>query len=414
MTVSNNKINSVVCFGDSDWWYHNRGHMDIQMMKRFAGMGEVLYINSIVVRKFNVQEGAMFFRRVKRKLKSIIKGLQPSGIENMMVYSPFTMPVHHIRIAKQLNQFILRLQIRRCIKKLGFKNSIVWVACPGAAEVAVKLPYDKLVYQRSDRYEEFPGVDSEQMIRYDHLLKKHSDLVVYVNRELMEQEKADCRKAVFLDHGVDYEIFANARKNPDIPEEMKDIPHPILGFYGSFDEHTTDIPLVEKIADILSDISIVLIGHSNVDLTSLISRKNVYMLEQQPYERIAQYAKCFDVCFMPWRQNEWIKACNPIKLKEYLALGKPVVSTPFPELNGYCDVVYVAKTPDEFADSVMRALKENCSERISAGKQKVQNSSWDSKAQSVLDQLYKLEEIKTNPGFASSGNGGQVLRNVKV
>jgi len=91
---------------------------------------------------------------------------------------------------------------------------------------------------------------------------------------------------------------------------------------------------------------------------------------------------------MPWRQNRWIEACNPIKLKEYLALGKPVVSTPFAELEQYLDVVYQARTPEQFVESIKQALDEDSSERIAQRREKVQNASWDSKAQLVLDELF--------------------------
>ena len=362
--------------------------MDIQLMKCYAKTGKVLYVNSIVMRTFNVHEGKMFLRRVRRKLLSILRGVKASGIANMMVYSPFTMPVHHISIARELNEIALRLQVRRCIHKLKMNKDIIWVACPGAAAAALKLPHEKLVYQRSDRYEEFPGVDSKQIRRCDQLLKEHADLVIYVNRELLVQEKAECRKAIFLGHGVDYEVFANANGNQYVPEEMKQIPRPIIGFYGGLDEHTTDIPLIAKIADLLRNLSIVVIGSSNVDLSVLSSRKNVHLLQQKTYEQIPHYGKCFDAAIMPWRQNRWIEACNPIKLKEYLALGKPVISTPFPELEEYNDIVYVAKTPETFAECVKRALEEDCSERVAARRRRVQDSSWDSKAELVLSQLF--------------------------
>lgn len=377
-----------LCFGDNDWWYHNHGHMDIQLMRRFAETGTVLYINSVIIRKFHVNEGRMFLRRVKRKLRSVMKGLRPTDVEGMFAYSPFTMPVHHIAGARELNLLVLRLQVQRKTRKLGMKKPVVWVACPGAAEAAIRLPHTKLVYQRTDRYEDFPGVDSEQIKRYDQLLKQHADLVVYVNRRLMALEQSECSNAIFLDHGVDYELFANARNEPYIPEEMKKIPHPILGFYGSIDDHTLDIALVEEVAGLLSDISIVLIGDSSIDLSSLASYQNVYLLGQKPYEQIPHYAKCFDVCFMPWRQNQWIEACNPIKLKEYLAMGKPVVSTPFSELEHYKGMVRIASDSRSFAEAVRKACVEDEPRLSSLRRKRVSNCTWDAKAIEVMHALY--------------------------
>ena len=91
---------------------------------------------------------------------------------------------------------------------------------------------------------------------------------------------------------------------------------------------------------------------------------------------------------MPWKQNRWIEACNPIKLKEYLALGKPIVSTPFVELQKYRDVVYEAKTPREFAECIKQALAEDNAERITGRRKTVLNASWESKAQLVLEKLF--------------------------
>jgi glycosyltransferase involved in cell wall biosynthesis len=170
---------------------------------------------------------------------------------------------------------------------------------------------------------------------------------------------------------------------------MKRIPHPILGFYGNIDNHTSNIALIEQVAELLPDISIVIIGNSSIDLSALASHKNVYLLKQKPYEQIAHYAKCFDVCFMPWRQNKWIEACNPIKLKEYLALGKPVVSTPFSELESYKDVVNVASDATSFAGAVREACDESDHRLVSARRRRVRDSTWDTKAAEVLSALYK-------------------------
>jgi glycosyltransferase involved in cell wall biosynthesis len=382
--------NGVVCFGDSDWWYHNHGHMDIQLMRRFARYGVVLYVNSIVVRKFNIGEGRMFLRRVRRKLGSILRGLKSSGINNLMVYSPFSLPVHHIPVAHSVNRKLLDWQIRHYLRKLGLVKPLVWVTCPAAAEIAIKLPRTRLVYQRSDRYEALPGINSESVKRCDRLLKKNADLVVYVNRALMVEEQADCRKAIFLDHGVDYETFANAHLDKFIPEEMQRIPHPIVGFYGGIDAHTSNVALIEQVADLLSEFSIVLIGNSSVDLSSLGRRNNVFLISQKPYQQIPHYAKCFDVCFMAWQINEWIAGCNPVKLKEYLALGKPVVSTPFNELDSYLDVVETASDAVSFAKAVRKALKNNNSEQVQARRCMVKNCTWDEKSAELLRVLSNM------------------------
>jgi hypothetical protein len=168
---------------------------------------------------------------------------------------------------------------------------------------------------------------------------------------------------------------------------MKNIKKPIVGFFGGIDNHTSDIELIEKVTDILSEMSFVFIGNVSADCSRLVSKKNVWMLGQKPYEQIPHYGKCFDVAIMPWRQNHWIEVCNPVKLKEYLALGKPIVSTPFAELQKYRDVVYEAKTSVEFAACIRDAIGQNNPKLVTKRRKKVENSSWDSKAEFLFEEL---------------------------
>jgi len=382
----------VVCFGGEDWWYHNRGHMDMQLMRRFARMGTTLYVNSIVMQKPSLKKGVgggkSFSQRLRRKAKSILKGLMKSDA-GFWVYSPFSLPVHHISWARWLNEQLVTFQVSWVTRKLSMDHPVVWVACPAACNIAIKMK-KKLIYQRTDALELYPNVDRETIRGYDQKLKANADLTVFVNSTLYDKELGQCKKAIYLDHGVDYESFVKAEEVSWIPEDIAEIRKPIVGFFGTINgNNTTNVELIEKVAELLPQMSIVLIGKMESDCSALLSKKNVWWLRQKVYEQIPHYGKCFDVCFMPWRQNRWIEACNPIKLKEYLALGKPIVSTPFTELQKYRDVVYQANTPEDFAACIKRALAENSPERIAARRKKVETSTWDSKAELVLNKLFE-------------------------
>ena len=384
---------SVICFGGEDWWYHNRGHVDMQLMRHFARIGTALYVNSIVMQKptlnKNIGGGKSFSQKLFRKTKSIVRGLQKID-DRFWVYSPFTLPVHHLAWARPLNEILLRNQMYHVSQKLDLDNPIVWVACPAACDTAIKLKKRLLVYQRTDRYEEYPNVEGDVIKNYDLKLKAAADVTIFANRMLFDEETHQCKKAFYLDHGVDYDAFSTAEQDPYIPEEIANIPKPIVGFFGSIHNHTSDIALVERVAELLPNMSFVFVGRVAVDVSGLRNKKNTWLLGQKPYEQIPHYGKCFDVTIMPWRQNRWIEGCNPIKLKEYLALGKPVVSTPFPELQKYLDVVLVAKKPEEFAECIKKALKENKTEKILARQKKVENASWDNKARLIFEELSSI------------------------
>ncbi len=379
---------SFLCFGGEDWWYHNRAHIDMQLMRRFARIGAAVYVNSIIMRKPEITGGKGFTERLIRKGKSILRGLKESG-EGFWVYSPFTMPVHHVLWAKPVNEVILRYQIRRIMRKLSLNMPVVWVACPAACNTAIKMKKKRLVYQRTDRYEDDPHVDREVILEYDKKLKSQADVTVYVNKTMFEQESGECRKAFFLDHGVDYEMFASAEKDTNIPEEMAGLKKPIVGYFGKVADHKLNVEFIHKIAELLPDCTFVFVGYATQECRDIFTKDNIRIIPQQPYQRVPHYGKCFDVAMLPWRVNKWTEAANPIKLKEYLALGKPVVSTPaFTELNEYLDVVYDAGTPEDFARCIKKALSEDCPGLVEKRRKKVASASWDSKAELMLNELF--------------------------
>ncbi len=379
---------NVVCFGGEDWWYHNRGHCDIQFMRQFARHGSVLYINSIVMRKFNVGEGAMFWKRVRRKLKSITRGLVPVD-ERFTVYSPVTAPVHHWPGARGINQFCLRQQVRWGMRRLGMRRPLVWVNMPAACDTALALPRSGLVYQRTDRFEDHPGVDRERIRAFDRRLKEAADLTFYSNRAFYEEEADQCRRAAYIEHGVDYDQFVAAAEAADPPADVADLPRPIVGFFGGIDSHKFNLPLIAEVARRLPDLTFVFVGKASIDTAPLARLANVHLLDQRAYEEIPRYGAAFDVCVLPFNQNRWIAAMNPIKLKEYLALGKPVVATPFGELSGYAGLVHVADGAEAFAEAVRRALSDNSAEAISARRARVATHSWHRKAEDVLGILHE-------------------------
>lgn|GEM_PF-415719 len=397
----------IVCFGGEDWWYHNRGHCDIQFMRQFARHGRVLYVNSIVMRKFNVTEGAMFWRRLIRKSQSMARGLVRIT-DRFWVYSPLTAPVHHLPAARSTNERLLREQVNLTMRRIGMSAPLVWVNCPAACDTALALRRSGLVYQRTDRYEDHPGVDVGQILRYDQKLKKHADLTFYSNRKLHEEEASQCRNAAYVEHGLDYELFAHAAKDTLVPPEIRTLSRPIVGFFGGIDNHKFNIALMAQVAKKLPDVTFAFVGQASIDCSPLTQQPHVIMTGQRPYHLIPHYGKCFDVCVLPFNQNRWVEAMNPIKLKEYLALGKPIVATPFSELTGYTGFVHIADNADGFAAAIRRAMADNSSTAAMARRRRVSPHSWHNKAVEVLTSLHQEHEISPKPAMRPGSNGRQL------
>lgn len=405
MEAKDTKDMSFICFGGEDWWYHNQAHIDMQLMRRFARIGTALYVNSIVMQKPKIGDGKKFTEILVRKTKSILKGLKKSSF-GFWVYSPFSLPVHHISWARPFNEALLRCQIQRIMRKLCMRAPVVWVACPSACDTAIEMRKGKLVYQRTDRFEEYPNVDRETILKYDRKLKASADMTVYVNRSFYDEEAYQCKNAFFLDHGVDYEMFASADNSRDVPAEMANIKKPIVGYFGLVAENKFDVEFINKVIELLPEFSFVFVGDISQECRGMFKKDNIQIFARQPYERIPHYGKCFDVAVLPLRINRWTEVANPIKLKEYLALGKPVVSTPsFTELQGYLDVVYEAKTPEDFAECIKKACSEDNPELVKKRRQKVAQASWDSKAELALHKLFTEQESNLNRSEKRSFSG---------
>jgi len=373
-------FDGVLCFGGADWWYHNHGHFDIQMMRRLERRVPVLYVNSIGLRVPRPSEGAMFARRILRKLRSWSRGFRPVG-DRLAVLSPVSVPG---RLGGVLSRSLLLRQVSRAARRMGIRRPLLWVECLPAAEIAEALRPAAVVYQRTDRLEDFPGADRTRLSDCDRRLKALADVTLFVSRHLYERERSSCRSACLVDHGVDLDLFENAARSGRVPGDVLGIPAPRVGFVGGIDDHTFDSELFDRVARSLPDLSFVIVGACTVShpWTRL---PNVHLLGRRPYAEVPYYMAACDVLLMPWKQNAWIEACNPVKLKEYLAAGKPVVSTPFPVLAEVDGGVLVARDPERFALAIRDALRDPHDPEALRGR--VRGASWDSRLETVLRDL---------------------------
>jgi len=382
-------FDGVICMGGVDWWYHNRGHYDIQMMRELSAHVPVLYVNSIGMRVPRLGEGRVFIKRVRRKLKSLRMGLVCVR-KNFYVFSPAAAPG---RLGAAFTRRALPAQIRRAARKAGIRKPLLWVACPPGAEIIDHIPHCCLVYQRTDRYEAFTGVDPARIGGYDRVLKDRADMTVFCARSLYNDEGPACRRAAYIDHGVDFGPFVAAGDGavPE-PADLADIPRPRIGFVGGIDRHTFDPDLFVDVAKRCSDLRFVLVGGCSLP-EGWCPLPNVALLGRRDYSEVAAYMAACDVLIMPWNSSDWIKACNPVKLKEYLAVGRPVVSTPFDELAAYGDLVRVASDAAGFAAAVRESLASGHDPH--PGRHRVQAQTWTAKANAALALLEQSETAVT-------------------
>ncbi len=373
-------FDGVVCFGGVDWWYHNRGHYDLQLMRELARRVPVLYVNSLAMRVPRPGEGGMFVRRVRRKLASLARGLRLVR-PGFGVLSPLALPG---RTGTSVSRAFVPQQVRRAALELGIRRPLVWVACPPAARFVGALRPVGLVYQRTDRFEAFAGVDPAFIGACHAELAARADLVLYCSHALLDEERARTPHALYLDHGVDYDAFAAAGDRRAEPPAIAALPRPRAGFVGGIDAHTFDPALLLAVARALPEVRFVLVGASSLP-AGWCDAPNVHLLGQRAYEDVPDCMAACDVLLMPWNRSEWIRACNPVKLKEYLAVGRPVVSTPFDELERYRGLVRVADGAPAFARAVREALAGP--HDPAPGRARVRAETWEAKAGALLEAL---------------------------
>ncbi|MGE5265731.1 MAG: glycosyltransferase [Deltaproteobacteria bacterium] len=378
------EYDGIICIGGSDWWYHNRGHFDFQVMRRFARSMPVLYVNSLGVRMPAPSNPTEFVGKIRRKLKSLSRGVV--NVENgFWVFSPLSVPGAQ---GRKVSGFALAPQIRHAARRAGITKPLLWMHCPAGAGLAADLKPVTTVMQRTDRFEAFPEGDPVLLSQQVATIRKSAELVVYCAPHLMAEEQDQVSRQLLVTHGVDVETFvAEGSSSAPAPSDVAVIPGPRVGFIGGIDAHTFDPDLFISVAGQLPGVNFVMIGSCSLP-QGWCDLQNVHFLGRKPYDVVARYMAAMDVLIMPWNRSEWIKACNPVKLKEYLAVGRPVVTTDFPALDGWRDLVRTADDAETFAAEIHSALTSAYDPE--PARSRVSSETWDAKAQMIRDGFSKI------------------------
>lgn len=189
--------------------------------------------------------------------------------------------------------------------------------------------------------------------------------------------------------GVDVEHYSKARdEKTAIPAAVAATPGPRFGYFGVIDERL-DYELISALADRFPEASIVMAGPlAKVDSNDLPKQSNIHWLGQQRYEDLPSIVKGFDVCLMPFALNEATKYINPTKTLEYMAGGKPIVSTAVADVvRNFTPIVDVAYSQNEFLDAVERAWRSPDAALIAQGIERAAGSSWDATVESMRNDV---------------------------
>ncbi len=383
---------SIICFGGEDWWYHHP-HSKAHLMRRFARAGnKVIFLNSISMGLPSLGHKDIV-PRIIRKLRSYAR-LARQTDEGITVVSPASLPFFGSGIARGINRKLLKFQIQRMGNNRGLTKPILWIAIPTAAELIGSFNESLVIYQVSDKYDanSMDHATAPELIRrlHNHAIDA-ADLIFYSGRKLLNEATRGRERSYLLEQAVDFEHWSRVGEL-DVAPEMAGIPGPRLGYFGAIEPWLIDQELIKQAAREHPTWQWVFIGNKSRGL-EIESLPNTHFLPPVAYNDLPRYAAGFDVCVLPWETElAFTSYGSAIKVREYLATGKPVVISPLPEYEPMGEVLRIARSRDQFLELVAEALRESDPEARNRRQDAVVNGTWENRAEWVSELIEKTLE----------------------
>jgi glycosyltransferase involved in cell wall biosynthesis len=377
----------IVYFGNS-WAAENRTSSH-HVARRLARQTTLLYVDSPGMRT-PVATGRDI-RRVWATLRAAVARPYrplPETLPGLWRCTVPQLPWRWLPGVKGLNRAFGAWAVRRAARLAGVglvHPPLVWCTVPHPVLIVEVLPRCGLVYYCIDDYAAHPGVDAGRISACDQRLSRLADVVFVAPPALLEAKRRVNPSVHAAPHGVDADHFARAQDPAtEIPSSAAALrPGPVIGYFGLL-AAWTDLDLLLAIARAHPDWQLLLVGHAAVDVSQLQACANVHLVGPQPYESLPSWARSFDVAIIPYRNTQQVRHANPLKLREYLACGLPVVSVPAPEVDRFAPWVVVAEGSAAFVEAVERTLAGNHPELPRARMAAVANMSWETRVAEAL------------------------------
>jgi len=326
-----------IVFGE-DWQSHPSSTQ--HLFKQLAKQHQVIWINSIGMRKPTFR--LIDVKRVFNKLKSLFISKRSSPNAKTTDHSlNLYLTAHTLAVLPWHDNLIVRLYNKWIFNKKGFIGDepiVYWLSVPTAISLISPREQDKVIYYCGDDFSALAGVDHKMVAPFESELIKKADTIYVVSERLAN--KMPKSKVKMLSHGVDLALFTTQTAKA---RELEQISKPIIGFYGSLNAWL-DKALLLTLAKERPEYQLVLIGHLIEDFSELLKLDNVTHIKAVEHDRLASFSQHWQVSILPFVDNEQIRSCDPLKLKEYIATGTPIVTTRFAAVDPYRETILI-ETP---------------------------------------------------------------------
>ena len=346
---------TIICVA-SNWEYDPTSKH--QIMKILAQHNSVVWVNYRGTRRPAPTWADI--RNALSTLRRVSKGVQRVS-PSMVQITPLVIPAPGRASLKRLNEHLIVRAIQRGMAQIEGANDRpvqVWTFAPDTAFLAGKFDEERFVYYCVDEHAQFEGFDPNYVVREERRQIDAADVVITTSAALFESKSRLHPNTHLVRHGADTAHFARAFDDDlPVPADLAGVSRPVIGFFGVL-HHWIDCRLIAAVARKRPDYTFVLIGEVLTDVGALRALPNVRLLGRRAYTTLPEYCKVFDAAMLPFKHTAMTRAVNPIKMREYLAAGLPVISTPLPEACLCGPDVTIAHGADAFALACDRTLHE--------------------------------------------------------
>ncbi|MBL7197576.1 MAG: glycosyltransferase [Candidatus Omnitrophica bacterium] len=390
------KNQNIICFSSVDWTSYRTSK--IYLMKIMSKYNRVLFVETIGSKMPSFCKSHLYriIKRIFRWLKGPTRPPDTETDSDILIYSPLIIPIHHNRFARKMNFYILRWTFRKLIKKLNFKQPILWFYLPTAADLKGQLSEKFCLYHCVDNWLTYPGYRNNNFEDLESKLFINSNAVFISNRLLFDAKKALNKNTHYLPHGVEFEHYQRTFASDDpLPVDVRNLRRPIIAMVGEV-AGWVDFDFIRYVAKAHPEWSIVLIGPIgyDADISKIKDISNIYFLGNKEYSELPNYYRAIDVFIIPFILNEHIKYCTPTRIYEHLSSGKPVITTDFPAAREIDEsLIHIALNREDFVKKIEVGLKERDFSLIEKRKSLAKQNTWESRAQEISKII---EEVISN------------------
>lgn len=339
---------------------------------------EVQWVNSIGMRKpqLNPTDLTRILEKLSGKNTSLYPA-EPIDFKNLRLVKPIVYPLAENPMLRTFNKFLLKQKLH---KKNGVRR-IVWLTLPSAVDYLDVTESDLVVYYCCDDFNSLNGVDHEVVSLKEKELIEKADIIFTTSDELYK--KMEFEKTHMLPHGV-HEMFFNVK------QKELDKKNVTMGFYGGIDSRI-DFNLIKKLLNNNSNLSLEMVGHlaSDVD-EAFFEHPRIKRFSASKHEDLVKKIANWDVLLLPFLHNGYSDCCNPLKLREYLATGKPIITTEIPAVKEYENFLEIREGFDEWVKGIEKICQEATIDkemRISGIREVLAKETWSHRADEAIMRI---------------------------